>query len=142
MSSRHGQGTAGLEELSQVRLRNLKAVCDQRSVTGVARALGFTNNSYVSQILHGRRAITEKFCRKAEKQLGLSAGWLDRDRPLPGGQIELDAVLLNACQLVLGKVQGSEKLTDMQKSRILAMMYSSGSADHALAVQLVGIAQN
>jgi hypothetical protein len=65
------------QRLDGIRRRNLRELCEQRSVSAVRKALGADNSRYLDQILNGRCVLTARFCRRVEKTLSPSAGYLD-----------------------------------------------------------------
>lgn len=95
-------------DIRKINLRTLVAKFDGPSA--LAKKLGYSNGSYISQMIGPRpiRPLNEKTCRKMELKLGYPAMWMDRDhgrkarvvREEPGvykvGAAELDSELLRA----------------------------------------------
>jgi len=59
-------------------------VTDHGGPTSVAKALGYSNGSFLSQLIgpNPTRPFTEKVARSIEERLALAPGWLDSQVPL------------------------------------------------------------
>lgn len=66
----------------QQRAANLRALCDQHGVTGLAQRLGYAGPGYLHQLIAAKRlrVCGEDTARYIEHTLGLSRGWLDEDQ--------------------------------------------------------------
>jgi DNA-binding transcriptional regulator YdaS (Cro superfamily) len=65
-------------DIHEIRKKNFKALVAQwEGPTNLAKKLGYTGPSYVSQMVSGNRPITEKTARQIEAKLDLAIGWLD-----------------------------------------------------------------
>lgn len=69
-----------LEAVYATRRANLQLLVDEHTNTALAAKLGYTNGSYISQLLKGDRPFTEVAARSIEAKLGLSFGWMDMAR--------------------------------------------------------------
>lgn len=70
----------------EIRVENLRALVRDRGALSVAKACGYSNASFISQMA-GKNAthpVTETTARKIEKGLGLSEYWLDVERDAVG----------------------------------------------------------
>lgn len=66
------------------RRQNLRVLTDKHGgATAVAKRMGWSGPSYVSQLIKGNRPITEKGAEKIESEFGLAQGWMDQDNPVP-----------------------------------------------------------
>jgi hypothetical protein len=75
-------GTEG--DLTLWRIQRLQAAIDRLdagNLNAFGRRMGFTDGSYVGQMLRGTRPITEKFVRKLES-IPQMDGWFDPDQQL------------------------------------------------------------
>lgn len=73
---------APVADVHDIRKKNLKALVQQwEGPTNLAKKLGYTGPSYVSQMVSGNRPITEKTARAIEGKAGLPAGYLDTVHP-------------------------------------------------------------
>ena len=67
-------------ETQEVRRANLKVLIAQwGGPTSLAKKLGLSGPSYLSQLLSGLRPITEKCARKYESALDLPPAWMDEE---------------------------------------------------------------
>lgn len=97
-----------LDEIMNIRRRNLQALIVQHgSASVLSRKLGYSQASYLYQILMGHRGLGENFARSVEHKLTLPSGWMDiaheHETPLPPmptahppEQVELLTASLNA----------------------------------------------
>ncbi len=72
---------ARMTRLGEVRRDNLRKLIAERGANALARALGYSNASFLSQMAgpNPMREVTEKSARAFEKKLGLPEGTLDRE---------------------------------------------------------------
>lgn len=90
---------------SDTRRQNLRLLAAQwGGPTGLAKKLGLSGPSYLSQLTRGTRPITEKTVRKLEKQLGLPAGWLDGVHEQKEQPAAIDEQLMRRVVLMVGAV--------------------------------------
>lgn len=89
----------------ETRRRNIRLLAAQwDGATGLARKLGLSGPSYISQLTRGTRPVTEKTARKLERQLDLPAGWLDRDHDAEEKEVPVDEGLMRRIVLTVGAV--------------------------------------
>lgn len=62
------------------RRRNLRRLAQEMGTGELARRLGYTSGSFLSQMVgpHGKRRVTEITARHVEEALGLPPLWLDQ----------------------------------------------------------------
>ncbi len=137
-------------DVAATRRANLrKLVGEYEGMNNLARKLGLTKGAYISQLLTDPplRTISEKTARKWEKQLELSAGWLDGQ---PKGKTSAAAPAIDADLLerVLTAVLEELKkagvtLVPARLSELVTMQYTdsvaSGVADQARIRKIVGL---
>lgn len=69
-----------LDAIYATRRANLQLLVDEHTNSGLASKLGYTNGSYISQLLSVDRTFTEVAARSIEQKLGLAFGWMDMQR--------------------------------------------------------------
>jgi hypothetical protein len=77
-----------MADVYAVRRNNLLLLVDQHGGRKqLGAALGYSNGSYISQLLGTppKRPLTETTARSIETKLGLSSGWLDMVRTVSDG---------------------------------------------------------
>lgn len=85
-----------------LRKRNLRALIKQwDGPTVLAKKLGYSGPSYLSQLVGRHKPITEKTARYIEATLDLPAGWLDQE-PQPDRH-KVDAALVARVMLTVGR---------------------------------------
>ena len=89
-----------MTDVHTTRQKNLRELVTQwGGASPLGKKLGYSNASFVSQMVHGHRPITDANARKIEKALGLVAGWLDREHHGGGARVpkssEVDASLFS-----------------------------------------------
>lgn len=75
---------APMDAVYAARRANLFVLADQHGGRkGLGDALGYTNGSYISQLLADppTRNVSETTAREIENKLGLAEGWLDTAAP-------------------------------------------------------------
>lgn len=81
--------------IGETRRKNLRAIIEkQGGVSKLARAMGYSNPSFLSQMAGPKptREITEKSARKLETAMGLPTGALDHDETVyPTGELQTQA---------------------------------------------------
>lgn len=88
-----------------IRRQNLRLLAAQwGGSTGLAKKLGLSGPSYLSQLARGTRPITEKTVRKIERQLELPSGWLDRIHGAKEEPAAIDEQLMRRVVLMVGAV--------------------------------------
>lgn len=101
--------------LSNTRRENLRRLIAERGgANAVAKALGYTNASFLSQMAgpSPMREVSEKTCRTFEKRLGLPSGYLDRSEgssapPVAPGEVPMTVDVIR----LVGKVLDEEGLS-------------------------------
>lgn len=73
-----------MAEVYAARRHNLLLLVDQHGGRkGLGEALGYSNGSYISQLIGGRREVSEQTARQIEAQLNLVSGWMDKQGKVP-----------------------------------------------------------
>jgi hypothetical protein len=72
--------TEALSSVFATRKDNLRLLTEQEDIVTVARRCGYSSGSFISQLLHGGRNISEYVARGIEESLSLDRGWLDVPR--------------------------------------------------------------
>lgn len=137
-----------MSDLTDRRRDALRAVVEQRGgVSKVAKTLGYTNPSFLSQMIgpNPTREITEKSARKFEERLGLANGPLDGAatpaQPLATGNATADLVAAvirmvgSACNAE-GVQPSVDKFSDVVALAYLDAMTRDGKPSEAHARQL------
>lgn len=158
-----------MKDLVRCRRLNLKTLIDDAgTAVGLAKRVGLSNGSYLSQLTNpnSNRSFTEKTARQYEEKLGLIDGWLDlpnSPRPqykskantadkLTGEALRSDVRLLDVRSVLdelrlrtcLEHVAGYA-LTPAQSARVVALAYKSNDATDNLEsviknlVELIGL---
>lgn len=118
----HGAiGSRLLSMNSETRRQNLRLLTAQwGGPTGLAKKLGLSGPSYLSQLTRGTRPITEKTVRKIEQQLDLPHGWLDGTHDAKEEAAPIDEHLMRRIVLAVGAVleeldinPGASKFADL-----------------------------
>lgn len=84
-------------ELLLWRIERLQAAIDRLdggSLNAFGRRMGWSDGSYVGQMLRGTRAISDKFVRRFESDTGL-VGWFDPDIQHDGMEQQLRVELIS-----------------------------------------------
>lgn len=114
-------------DMQEVRRAALKVLIAQwNGPTSLAKKLGLSGPSYLSQLLSGARPVTEKCARKFEAQLDLSQGWMDQEhddtkaKPAP-----VDTHLVTAVIKMVGACleEASMQVKPEKFSDLVAMAY-------------------
>lgn len=121
-------------DVQELRRRNLKGLVEQwDGPTNLAKKLGYTGPSYVSQMVSGNRPITEKAARQIEAKLDLTIGYLDRnDRPTAKttrpAAVDTDAV--SRIITTVGTLASEEgvALNPSKFSELVALVYEDAAA--------------
>lgn len=118
-------------DIADVRRTNLrKLVGENEGMSNLARRLGLTRGSYISQLLKEPpiRDISEKTARKWEKALDLPPGWLDKTTHQTAGteagrvDVALLAKVIETLKRELHK--GRVSLAPAQLAEFIAMQYA------------------
>lgn len=98
-----------------IRVENLKALCEERSLTAkdLERLVG-GRDTYWHGMLAGTRSFGEKAARKIEEKLTLPRGWLDQSHA-KGEQVDA----LDADTLAFAKVYQSMSLEERGRLKLL-----------------------
>ena len=137
-------GGRRMSNLTQVRRQNLRSLIDEQGgPSALAKKLGHSGPSYLSQLVNGKSPITEKVVRKIEQQLGLAEGTLDRKPgegiPFSGADHPLLAASIRAVgeELERAGVEARSK----KFSELVAIVYEhavkTGSIDPAYVQRLI-----
>ena len=132
-----------MSNLTQLRRGNLRAlIAKEGGPSSLAKKLGHSGPSYLSQLANGKAPITEKVVRKIEHQLGLKDRALDSEGgalPFAGTDQALIAAAIRAVgeELDRAKAQpGAKKFAEL-----VAVTYehsvSTGHVDPAYVRNLV-----
>lgn len=127
--------------LLDVRRNNLRALREERGAESLAKALGLKNTSYLSQLIHRHRAITERTARTWEKRLGLRAGWFDQAHQEIGPSTVVDIDLLTKVNEVIDSLQIRGAITHRQRATIIATCMALKRSDPAYISMLVSLTQ-
>lgn len=91
------------------RRRRLRALIEQwGGVTPLAKKLGHSGPSYLSQLAGGVSPFTEKAARKIEAGVGLPQGWLDDPKPEKSANVNLE--LVSAVIAAVGTAAENDKI--------------------------------
>lgn len=136
-------------DVQESRRKNFELVRSARGETWkeLAKVLGVTS-SYLSQIMKGTRAFTEKSARVFERKLGLRSGYLDDDPSTVVGTVtRIDTELLaDVAVRVMQFISRDKhvKLSPIQTRKVISMTFiqatKDGSVDEAYIKQLVALA--
>ena len=127
-----------------VRRANLKVLIAQwGGPSSLAKKLGFSGPSYLSQMLSGLRPITEKFAIKAEQALELPQGWLSTEqgeKPKPAAVDDL--MVANVVKLVGAALEDASVVIAPSKfADLVVLVYEEalrkGEPDEAFIKQLI-----
>lgn len=139
------------------RRQNLRTLAAQRDgVTGLAKRLGYSGPSYLSQMIgpQHNRPISERTARHIEAELDLPAGWLDQDHGHFAGEVKVEEAPLVAVPIdeplflqvadVLRPLLVAHPLTRDKAHMVFARVYADaekrGQVDAELARDLVRLA--
>ena len=135
-----------MPDLQALRKKNLKALIKQwDGPTVLARKLGYSGPSYLSQLVGSQKPITEKTARYVEKTLDLPPGWLDLDQH-PGGQGKterVDSSLVARVMLAVGAAleDAGMRLSPARMADLVAFAYEhavvGGAVDDEYIKKLV-----
>lgn len=119
-----------------------KAITQANGATNVARAMGYKNASFITQIFgpNPTRAPTDKFMRNMEAALGLEYGSLDRaDAFEPKAPVAtttaLDTGLLTQVLQIVGRIAEEEavKLSTDRLASLAALGYEDAAENSGQA---------
>jgi hypothetical protein len=148
---------AAQQEILARRRNNLRAIAAQRGgVTGLAKPLGYSGPSYLSQMIgpQHNRPITEGTARHIEQALGLAIGWLDQDHgyfiePTNGAASEPQTVpvdeplflqVADVLRPMLAETPLPKEKAHAVFARVYAMAERTGSVDPEFARDLIRLA--
>lgn len=131
-------------DTQDVRRANLKALIAQwGGPTSLAKKLGFSGPSYLSQMVSGLRPITEKCAHKTEAALELPHGWMSSahdEKPQPArvdNQKMADVIKLIGASLE----EAGINISPSKFADLVVMVYEkalqSGEPDEAFIKQLI-----
>jgi DNA-binding transcriptional regulator YdaS (Cro superfamily) len=142
------KGKLNVADIHEVRRRNLKALVAQwDGPTNLAKQIGYTGPSYVSQMVSGNRPITEKTARHIESKLELAPSWLDTVHPgaVSARPAALDATsLARIISLLTTALQeASVKMQPAKFAELVAMVYEDaqerGRIDEKFINRVIGL---
>lgn len=123
----------------ETRRANLRALIEQyQGPSSLARRLGLSGPSFLSQITGGHRHLQEKTARRWEELLGLEAGWLDRPREgLSVRSVDLDLIV--AVVHTVGRVaeHDSKTVRPVQFAQVVVLAYEDALAKGRIDEQFV-----
>lgn len=129
MRKHHKVKTNRRDTLSDVRRENLRLLAAQwGGPTVLAKKLQYSGPSYVAQLTHGTRPITEKTARGIEATLDLPVNWLDHPHQAPSEDADLLAASVAAVLAELTQ-KGITPAGDRQVSEAIMLVYED--AQHA-----------
>lgn len=117
--------------LQELRRKNLRSLIKQwDGPSNLANKLHHSGPSYLSQLVSGRRPITEKTARAIEAVLELPAGWLDADQSA-AATVRIDPTLINAVmRAVMGALEEARvHLTPNRLADLVSLVYTD-AAEH------------
>lgn len=100
-----------MQPIMQARREALRRyVEDHGGPTSVAKALGYSNGSFLSQLIGPNpiRPFTEKVARKIEEKLGLAPGYLDRAYDVQEIRAQYLVPSMSCVEAVAGAVQQAQ----------------------------------
>ena len=118
-----------MDDLLTVRTANLiDLVAQYGGTSAISKKLKLTAPSYISQLVHGKRPVTEKAARKIESALKLPRLWLDQGRlnaTESAGALDIDAGVLSNILDVLDAVakEVGVKLSNEKFSELVTICY-------------------
>lgn len=127
--------------LLDLRRNNLRALREQRGAESLARDLGLKTTSYLSQLIHRHRAITERTARTWEKKLGMASGWFDTQHEEFSEAMPLDVELFAKISELIDNAPVGRALTARQKGTILATCITLKRSDAAYVNMLISLTQ-
>lgn len=130
-----------------VRRANLRTLIDKHhGPTHLAKLLGLSGPSFLSQIVSGHRELQEKTARRWEERLGLEPGWLDVERGLGDLTAQEEVDLLVTVTHTVGALAESAGLDTKPSvfAQIVVLAYddarSKGHIDEHFILSLLRIA--
>jgi hypothetical protein len=126
-----------MPDLQALRKKNLKALIKQwDGPTNLAKKLGYSGPSYLSQLVGSQKPITEKTARYVESTLDLPPGWLDLDQhPDRQGKAErVNSSLVARVMLTVGAAveDAGLKLSPGRMADLVAFAYEHAVVDGAV----------
>jgi hypothetical protein len=134
---------ADREDTFALRRRNLRRLVNHAGgATALARAMGYTGPSYVSQMLGGHRIVTEKTAAALEHAFTLPSGWMEREHEL---SVDPDGDMGGPGMAAVALYHAMEKegchLSPAQFSEVAALIQRDaecrGSIDHNYIHRLI-----
>ena len=134
-----------MHDILETRRRNLRALVEQwGGVTTLAKKLHYSQPSYLSQMLHGKRPVSERVARKIEADLKLVHGWFDNDRLEQVEPHTIDAAKLGKIAQIVENLPGVVRLSLRQRYEVITLAYEAtpegGTVDTAHVMKLVRLA--
>lgn len=129
-------------DLKELRRTNLKKKAEEAGGSAaLARALGYANQSFLSNVLTGLKPLGERAARSIERKAGWPEYELDR---LPGEPLPFhgtDRQMIAACVRAIGDALGERQITPAKFAELVALYYehctTRGSLDPAHLARLL-----
>lgn len=127
--------------LLDVRRNNLRALREQRGAEALAKELQLKSTSYLSQLVHRHRAITERTARAWEKRLGLAPYWFDKEHEEFSEKMPIDVDLFTRVAEMIDAISVAKPLSNRQRATIIATCITLKRSDPAYVNMLVSLTQ-
>lgn len=138
--------------LNRQRRANLRIVlAEQGGPAFFAKRLGMSGPSFLSQMVNGHRVITEKTCRRIEKEAGKPIYWMDQPHngtsdAMPTQTVRVDPSFVGGAVKMVAEIQQELKITlsPEKYADIVNMVYehaqATGKLDRDFSMKLVKLA--
>lgn len=134
-----------MRNVQQTRRTNLRLLVEQwGGASGLAKKLGYSGPSYISQLLGENRPVTEKTARSIETQLDLPVGWLDKapeSERLEPASVDVDMVTKSVLAVGQALEREGSTVPPTRFADLVAVTYEaavrSGTVDQAWVDRLV-----
>jgi hypothetical protein len=135
------------KDVRDIRRHNLRVLCEQWSVNGVAKKCKWEYPSYVSAMISPlkSRPITETTARRIEKYLELPAMWMDTEHDLPATPAQVDVkMVMSIMELVRKECEAIGVTPSVStQQRLVELIYDeaqkAGRLDEAFVNRVVGL---
>lgn len=121
-----------MPDLQALRKKNLKALIKQwDGPTNLAKKLGYSGPSYLSQLIGPNKPVTEKTARFVEKTLNLPPGWLDAEhvaKPDHNGQVNTTLVARVLLSVGAAVEDAGLRLTPTRMAELVSVAYEWAAA--------------
>ena len=138
--------------LNKQRRANLRTVLqEQGGPASFAKKLGQAGPSFLSQMVNGHRVITEKTCRRIEREAGKPEYWMDQAHTstegiTPTQTVRVDPSFVGAAVKMVAEIQQELKisLSPEKYAEIVNLVYENaqltGKLDPDYSMRLVKLA--